>query len=98
METTNPFPRFPKQRVPLPPEYEAIYLKHYRNSREGNSQILGLAQRAERWMHRQVARSAQSGRPKATLEIGAGTLNQLAYEPGTEPYDIIEPFKELYQR
>jgi hypothetical protein len=29
------------------------------------------------------------------LEIGAGTLNQLKYEK-TEPFDIIEPFTELY--
>jgi hypothetical protein len=29
------------------------------------------------------------------LEIGAGTLNQLMYEQ-TTPYDIIEPFSELY--
>ncbi len=93
----NPFPKFPKERVPLPPEYEAIYLKHYRNSREGNSQILGLAQRAERWMHRQVARDAGPGSAKATLELGAGTLNQLAYEPDSAPYDIVEPFQELYQ-
>ena len=93
----NPFPKFPKERAPLPPQYEAIYLKHYRNSREGNSQILSLAQRAERWMHRQVARDTGTLASKATLEIGAGTLNQLAYEPSSAPYDIVEPFQELYQ-
>lgn len=92
-----PFPEFPKVREPLPPEYEAIYLKHYRNSREGKSQILSLAQRAERWMHRKVARDVGDGAPQATLEIGAGTLNQLPYEPSTAPYDIIEPFRELYE-
>jgi hypothetical protein len=89
--------RFPKKRRPLPPEYQAIYLQHYRNSREGKSQILGLAQRAERWMHRQVAKDVRDAAPKATLEIGAGTLNQLPYEPETAPYDIIEPFRELYE-
>jgi hypothetical protein len=33
----------------------------------------------------------------ATLEIGAGTLNHLAYEPAVSPYDIVEPCKDLYQ-
>ena len=91
------FSQFPKQRAPLPPEYAAIYLQHYRNSREGKSQILGAAQQMERWMHRKVAADATSGSPKATLEIGAGNLNQLPYEPQSHPYDIIEPFRELFE-
>ena len=92
------FSQFPKQRAPLPPAYAAIYLQHYRNSREGNSQLLSLAQRAERWMHRQVAHDVtHASKSKATLEIGAGTLNQLPYEPHSEPYDIAEPFRELYE-
>jgi hypothetical protein len=97
MQQNNPFPAFPKERAPLPPEYAAIYLQHYRNSREGNSQILGLAQRAEQWMHRQVAADVRDSEPKATLEIGAGNLNQLPYESRTAPYDIVEPFRELYE-
>ena len=97
MAPANPFPAFPKQRKPLPPEYAAIYLQHYRNSREGNSQILGLAQYAERWMHKQVAADVHASEPKATLEIGAGNLNQFPYEPGTTPYDIVEPFRELFE-
>ena len=31
-----------------------------------------------------------------TLEIGAGTLNQLKYEQSSH-YDIVEPFSELYK-
>jgi len=81
----------------LPPEYAAIYLQHYRNSREGNSQILSLAQRAESWMHRKVAQDVADGSPRATLELGAGNLNQLPYEPYSQPYDIVEPFRELYE-
>ena len=91
------FSQFPKHRAPLPPEYAAIYLQHYKNSREGNSQILGLAQRMERWMHRKVASDATGTSSKATLEIGAGNLNQLPYEPQSHPYDIIEPFRELFE-
>lgn len=92
-----PFPAFPKERQPLPPEYAAIYLQHYRNSREGNSQILGLAQRMERWMHQKIAADVAGSSPKSTLEIGAGNLNQLPYEPRTTPYDIVEPFRELFE-
>jgi len=97
MASAHPFSDFPKKRVPLPPEYEAIYLQHYRNSREGRSKILGLAKWAEAWMHRKVAEDVRQGAPKATLEIGAGTLNQLPYESSSDPYDIVEPFHELYQ-
>lgn len=97
MAAGNPFSEFPKTRAPLPPEYAAIYLQHYRNSREGNSQILGLAKWAERWMHNKVAQDVKRGAPRSTLELGAGTLNQLPYEPSSKPYDIVEPFQELYQ-
>ena len=97
MTAHNPFGLFPKERLPLSPEYAAIYLKHYRNSREGNSKVLSLAKRAESWMHKKLAEDVKSGSPKATLELGAGTLNQLPYEPQSAPYDIVEPFHELYQ-
>ena len=93
----QPFSTFPKKRVPLSPEYAAIYLGHYRNSREGTSKVLSLAKRAESWMHRKLAEDVKSGPPKSTLELGAGTLNQLPYEPQSNPYDIVEPFHELYQ-
>jgi hypothetical protein len=91
------FSQFPKHRAPLPPEYAAIYLQHYRNSREGKSQILGLAQRMERWMHRKIAADTTGDGARSTLEIGAGNLNQLPYEPKSHPYDIIEPFSELFE-
>ena len=48
-------------------------------------------------MHRKVAKDVAAGSPKATLEIGAGNLNQLPYEPYSQPYDIVEPFRELYE-
>lgn len=97
MPVNNLFSTFPKERPPLSPEYAAIYLKHYRNSREGNSKVLSLAKRAESWMHKKLAEDVKSGLPKSTLEIGAGTLNQLPYEPQSAPYDIVEPFHQLYQ-
>ncbi len=51
----------------------------------------------ESWLHRQVARDVTEGRgTKRTLELGAGTLNQLAFEPDVGPYDIVEPFADLF--
>lgn len=90
--------RFPKTRPPLPPKLEAIYARQYLENRTGETPAASLAQRLESWLHRQVAAdvkdAASSG---ATLELGAGTLNQLAYEPVGEAYDIVEPFEALYR-
>jgi len=95
--TDHLFRAFPKERHPLSPEFAAIYLQHYRNSREGNSKVLSLAKWAESWMHRRLAADVVTGPPKATLELGAGTLNQIPYEPQSNPYDIVEPFRELFE-
>ena len=48
-------------------------------------------------MHKKVAEDVKLGVKKCTLEIGAGTLNQLPYEPLSNPYDIVEPFRDLYK-
>lgn len=91
------FEQFPKKRPPLPKEIEEIYASHYKANREGQTSASSLSQKMEAWLHKQVANDIVSaGHPKSTLEIGAGTLNQLAYEPLSGPYDIVEPFKELY--
>ena len=48
-------------------------------------------------MHRKVAEDTVIRLPGySTLEIGAGTLNHLEYEPHSVPYDVVEPFVELY--
>ena len=89
--------RFPKQREPLPPEFQAIYNSHYQSNREGDTAAAGMAQKLEQWMHHKVAADVQERRdPGATLEIGAGTLNHFPYEPNSTRYDIVEPFAELY--
>jgi len=89
--------RFPKVRPDLPEAYREIYSEHYRTNRQGGSPASSLAQGLESWMHRQVARAANPALPGATLELGAGTLNQLPYEPENPAYDIVEPFVDLYQ-
>jgi len=91
------FINFPKERPALPPEFQAIYADQYKENRDGGSKASGLAQKLESWMHRKVAADVQSGTEKSTLEIGAGTLNQLRYEKTSNPYDIIEPFGMLYE-
>ena len=96
----NMFENFPKERIKLPDDYLKIYTEHYLNNRGGKTAASSLSQKMETWMHRKVA---QDIRPKlnirpATLEIGAGTLNQLAYEQQNAIYDIVEPFSELYQQ
>lgn len=87
---------FPKVRAPLPAEFQAIYDQQYKSNRAGETTAASASQRLERWMHRQVAADVRGGPRGATLEIGAGTLNQLPFEPPGAPYDVIEPFAALY--
>ena len=90
--------RFPKSRPALPPEFERIYASHYKENRSGQSPASSLAQRVESWLHRRVASDVRRDQsPRSTLELGAGTLNQLQYEPEVGAYDIVEPFQSLYQ-
>ena len=92
------FDNFPKTRPFLPPSYEVIHKEHYRRNREGGSKVTALSLKLEGWMHRKVAEDVKKRyNVCATLEIGAGTLNHLAYEPDTSPYDIVEPFSALYE-
>jgi len=89
------FENYPKERIELPLEFQKIYSEHYKNNRDGSTSASSLAQKMESWLHRKVAMDVMGIQNKSTLEIGAGTLNQLKYE-NTKPYDIIEPFSELY--
>jgi predicted SAM-dependent methyltransferase len=88
--------RFPKQRPALPETYRKIYAEHYRRNREGESPASSLSQRMESWMHRKVAADV-AGKTIApsTLEIGAGSLNHLKYEPASDSYDAVEALTDL---
>jgi len=89
--------RFPKRRPELPEAYRRIYLEHYRSNRDGLSTASAAAKWMESWMHRKVAEDTIGRAPGySTLEIGAGTLNHLQYEPMSNRYDIVEPFFELF--
>lgn len=89
------FENYPKVRTKLPLEFQEIYSEHYKNNREGGTSASSVAQKMEAWLHHKVAKDLKDGKNRSTLEIGAGTLNQLMYE-NTAPYDIIEPFHELF--
>ena len=93
------FEQFPKTRSILPKRVQEIYTLQYKSNREGKTSASALAQRMESWMHRQVAKdlSVSRNREQTTLEIGAGTLNQLRFEQECGAYDIIEPFGKLYE-
>lgn len=93
------FTNYPKKRPRLPPELENIYLEQYKANREGQTPASSLAQKMETWLHIQVANDlthVDDGNTN-TLELGAGTLNQLKYEPNVGSYDIVEPFEALYR-
>lgn len=87
--------QFPKVRSTLPPQYQEIYKREYVLNRGGGSFLTRVAAALEGWMHRRVAQGAMPG--GAVLEIGAGNLNHLAFENSTVSYDVIEPFKALYE-
>jgi hypothetical protein len=89
------FENYPKKRIELPEAFQKIYADHYKKNRDGATAASSLSQKMEVWLHKKVAADATKNQNQSTLEIGAGTLNQLKYEQ-TQPYDIIEPFKELY--
>jgi hypothetical protein len=88
-----PFPDYPRTRPPLTEAHAKIYAEQYRINRDGETLADGAAQRLEQWMHRRIA--ALAGGP--VLELGAGTLNHLRFERGAEPYDVVEPFTDLYR-
>jgi SAM-dependent methyltransferase len=88
--------RFPKQRLELPEAYRKIYAEHYKRNREGRSPASSLSQKMESWMHHKVAEDlARAPRECSTLEIGAGNLNHLQYEPPSEQYDVVEALGDL---
>jgi len=90
------FAHFPKTRPPLPPSYRAIHEREYIANRTEGGVANRIARFLESWMHRQVAATAP-GRAHAILELGAGSLNHLPWEQAYQRYDVVEPFKALYE-
>src|SRR5215471_6670408 len=90
---------FPKVRPELTEPYRKIYIEHLRRNREGLSPASALSQKMESWMHRRVARDNAVRKARSTtLEIGAGNLNHVPYEPDSEIYDVVEDLIELPEK
>jgi len=91
---------FPKTRPILESHVQEIHITHYKKNRSGSTPVTSIAQKLERWLHAMVASDVKNYAPQSnrdTLEIGAGNLNHLAYEPIIGRYDIVEPFNSLYE-
>ena len=91
---------YPRSRPALPPGQAAIYEAEYKRNRTGGDAASAAAQRLEQWMHRQIVGDPPPQLSGPTLELGAGTLNHLPFEPNaafSAGYDIIEPQKHLYE-
>lgn len=85
--------QFPKTRPLLPEDYQQIYEKHFYENRNGLTNASKMSLMLEGWLHKQVARTSCKG---ATLEIGAGSLNQFEYETKMGLYDVVEPYHKIY--
>jgi hypothetical protein len=86
---------FPKQRPILPQSYQRIHEREYQINRTGATALHRASLWLEEWMHDQIVKRGWPGR---ILEIGAGTLNHVAYERRASTacgYDIIEPRSAL---
>lgn len=89
----NVLSSYPRSRPILSKAHQRIYVSHYLQNREGSGCLTRFKNSLEAWMHRRIA-LRQHGRE--VLEIGAGTLNHLSYEPKDLSYDAVEPFQELW--
>jgi len=63
-------------------------------NRSGAKGLSAIVARLESWMHKTMAKC---GGGERILELGAGTLNHMPYEPKAKIYDIVEPFEELWK-
>ena len=84
---------YPRKRPPMSPAMTEVFERIYKENRYRDSWVHKISEWLEAWMHRRVAQV--SG--KKILEIGAGTLNHLKYVRNSTEYDIVEPFKEMYE-
>jgi len=92
----QPFPQFPKVRPPLPQAYLSLYESEYLENRASGSLANKTARMLESWMHAKVRQTAAK-LSEEILEIGAGTLNHIPWERGNLRYDIVEPFRKLFE-
>jgi hypothetical protein len=95
-EESPHFRQFPKMRPPLPPPYLAVYEREYVANRISGRLANKLARGLESWMHVRARKSAM-GQSEEILELGAGSLNHRSWERDASAYDIVEPFRKMFE-
>ena len=95
-DQTLPFRQFPKIRPPLPDAYLALYEREYLANRTSGGLANQLARKLESWMHVKARQSARKA-SEDVLELGAGSLNHLRWESDVASYDVVEPFRALFE-
>ena len=85
---------YPRTRPELTPAHQAVYVEEYRSNRLGRHGLSRVVAGLERWMHQAIL-SDRCG--ERLLELGAGTLNHIPFEPNVAEYDVIEPFHQLWE-
>jgi SAM-dependent methyltransferase len=88
--------RFPKSRPRISPAAAAVHEDILKANRERASPLTKISQALEAWMHRRAADAAELPSVRNLLEIGAGTLNHVAYAHPDVTYDVVEPLEWLY--
>ncbi len=88
--------RFPKIRPALSPKEEAVHATLMKRNRERLTLFTRVSDFLESWMHRRVSKGTQLPPGHHLLEIGAGTLNHIPYEPAEVVYDVVEPSTNMY--
>ncbi len=85
---------YPRRRPALSAAHRVCYVEEYTRNRQGQGVIGAAVCKLESRMHREIAKV-----PGGTfsLELGAGTLNHLPYESTAGRYDVVEPFKDLWE-
>ena len=85
---------YPRTRPPLSDAHKEKFVEEYKINRSGKGLFYGVIKLMESWHHRQISNLRG---PESVLELGAGSINHVPYEPQTTIYDCIEPFHELYE-
>ena len=97
MSIDNLLKKFPKKRPKLPENLRLAYKKIYQDNRSGKGFGNYISQKLQTWMHIKIEKKSIGINSKKCLELGAGNLNHLKYHNKDEIYDIVEPFKKLYE-
>lgn len=85
------FKKYPKKRPKLDDQLKKIFDSEYKKNRTNF-----LSQLCESWLHYSI--KGRKNEHETTLEIGAGTLNQLKYENYKKKiYDVVEPKNFLFR-